>query len=339
MNKLKKIGLSALAGSLAMTTANAVDYSVSGDAIINYSSSDADYAIAESSTGKGLGVDTDLYFTASGELDNGFTVTFFQAANTDSSWSNSSSQVTIGMGSLGTLQVNNVAGSKANGIDDVTPYAFDEAWGASTDDTSFFGGSTASGSIDYRIPAQEIMGMTINASVTYDPAADEGAASARGANTSNNTGTAATLQIATPYGIEIGGGVENVDGSGAAATASATASDESSATGYVKYANGPITIGYQESYQNTMNSGRDLSATMMSVAYTAGDITVSYAEQTLTREATSDTVAVDSDLESIQAAYTMGAMTLSASLNETSNAGGTAGQTYEETELAVSFAF
>ena len=44
-------------------------------------------------------------------------------------------------------------------------------------------------------------------------------------------------------------------------------------------------------------------------------------------------------LESLQATYTMGAMTLGAALAETSNAGGTAGRTYEETELSVSFAF
>ena len=34
MNKLKKIGVSALAGSLAMVSANAVEYAVTGDAMI-----------------------------------------------------------------------------------------------------------------------------------------------------------------------------------------------------------------------------------------------------------------------------------------------------------------
>ena len=97
MDKLKTLGLSALAGSLALTSANAVDYSVSGDAILNYKSADADGDISEDSTGSGLGVDTDLYFNASGELDNGWTVSFFQAANTNAGWTNSSSQVTIGM--------------------------------------------------------------------------------------------------------------------------------------------------------------------------------------------------------------------------------------------------
>ena len=55
------------------------------------------------------------------------------------------------MGSLGTVQVNNVAGSKANGIDDVMPNAYEETWDSlSPDNPSFFGSSTGSGSIDYR---------------------------------------------------------------------------------------------------------------------------------------------------------------------------------------------
>ena len=38
MNNLKKLGLTALAGSLALTTANATEYSVTGDAILKYAS-------------------------------------------------------------------------------------------------------------------------------------------------------------------------------------------------------------------------------------------------------------------------------------------------------------
>ena len=34
MNNLKKLGLTALAGSLALTTANATEYSVTGDAVL-----------------------------------------------------------------------------------------------------------------------------------------------------------------------------------------------------------------------------------------------------------------------------------------------------------------
>ena len=53
---------------------------------------------------------------------------------------------------MGTLQFNNIAGAKANGIDDVMPAAYNETWDGLTlagNNPSFFGSSTASGSIDY----------------------------------------------------------------------------------------------------------------------------------------------------------------------------------------------
>ena len=41
MNKFKKIGLSALAGSLAAVSANAAEYAVTGDAYVSYQSEDS----------------------------------------------------------------------------------------------------------------------------------------------------------------------------------------------------------------------------------------------------------------------------------------------------------
>jgi len=336
MNNFKKIGLTALAGSLAVTSANAVDYSLSGDAIIKMTSRD-NPAGTEANNGKGIGVDTDLYFNASGELDNGFTVAFFQAANTDGAWSNSSSQVTVGMGSMGTLQINNIAGAKANGIDDVMPFAYEETWDA-TDGADhradFFGSSTASGSVDYRIPAQEMMGLTINASVTLDPNSDVGSTTAGGPGASTVSGTAYTLQLAHESGLEIGGGIETLDsGTGTAG------SDEDSATGYAKFSSGPISVGYQESYQNSANGAEDKEGEAWGVAYTSGDISVSYGESAHQNHGLNGSTVIETEMDSMQIAYTMGAMTISAATFETSNAAGTAGRTFEENELAISFAF
>ena len=334
MNNLKKIGLSALAGSLAVTSASAFDYTVSGNATMAYSSVDAP-AFAPSTTGKGLGLQTDLTFTGSGELDNGYTVDWFMILDTDAVVSNTSGTLAVGMGSLGTLQFNNHAGARANGIDDVTPNAYNETWDGLTssgNNPSFFGSATSSGSIDYRAPALDLAGVTANLSFTYDPAAEEGAASKGGQNTVNNVGTAVVLELSHESGLSIGGGQESVDGQ-------LGGSDEESATAYVKYSMGPITVGYQEAYQNTIDGGQDLEATMMGIAYTAGNLSVSYGESTYTTHAIGDTAAVESDLDSIQAAYTMGAMTISAAMSETGNAGNVAGQTHEENEIAVTFAF
>ena len=340
MNNIKKIGLTALAGSLAVTSANAVDYSLTGDAIIKMTSRD-NPAGTEANNGKGIGVDTDLYFNASGELDNGFTVAFFSAVDTNGAYSNSSSQVTIGMGSMGTLQINNIAGAKANGIDDVMPFAYEETWDA-TDGADhradFFGASTASGSVDYRIPTQELMGLSINASVTVDPNSDIGATAAGGPGASTVSGTAFTLELAHESGVSVGFGTETVENGGVVSSTS-TGADEESATGYIKYAMGPLTVGYQESYQDSANGAEDKEGEMMGISYSAGDISVSYGESEYSNAGVSDTASVSTDMDSIQIAYTVGAMTISAATFETSNAAGIAGRTFEENEIAVSFAF
>ena len=163
MNKLTKVGLSALAGSLAVVSANATDYSVTGDSQVVWSSAQGNEANAVTSNGRGIGTDTDIYFTAGGELDNGWTVSIFSAMDMEQSNAatsgglNSSAQVTIGLGSLGTFQFNEISGSAANGIDDVLPKAYEEAWDGTTHASSFhsFGSSTQSGSIDYRLPATD----------------------------------------------------------------------------------------------------------------------------------------------------------------------------------------
>ena len=345
MNNIKKIGVSALAGSLAMVSANAIDYTMTGGMLATYTTQQAGTEGSEADSGKGFGLATDLTFSAAGELDNGYTVDMMMAVDTNGALSNTSSQMTVGMGSLGTLQLNNIGGSKANGIDDITPNAYNETWDGLTSSNaanngSFFGSLTSSGSVDYRIPAQELGGITMNASVTYDP--NPGAAAAKGgvAAANGGSGVAYTLQLAHESGLEIGGGHETQDKQ----HNESSAGDGQNATAYIKYAAGGLTIAYQEAYQDTATDGisstPDKEFEALGIAYTSGDLTFSYGESEVTSKATGVTAAVPTiELESIQAAYVMGAMTISAAMSETSNDGGTAGQEYNENTLAVSFAF
>jgi hypothetical protein len=254
--------------------------------------------------------------------------------------SNTSAQLTVGMGSLGTLQVNNRYGSKANGIDDITPHAYNETWdGLSTVNPSSFGSRTMHGSLDYRIPAQELMGVTMNASVTLDPNANDSGGQKGGVGVTSVSGTAYTLQLAHESGVEIGGGIESVDD----ATGTALGSKTEASTVYIKYAAGGLSAAYQETYTNSLNGtsveGADIEESMMGVAYTAGDVTVSYGESTQQTKAVSNTVAgVEAELESLQVAYTMGAMTIAAAISETTGMVA-ATDKYEENTLSVSFAF
>ena len=351
MNNIKKIGLSALAGSLAMVSANATEYTMSGGMTATFTTQDAPTS-TEASSGKGLGFATDLGFNASGELDNGFTVGAFMSVDTNSALKNTSSQLTIGMGSLGTIQLNNIAGSKANSIDDITPNAYNETWDGLTvgdgttvlleNNPSFFGSQTSSGSIDYRMPAQAYMGTTVNASITLDPNAGAAAGSKGGVSASNTgSGKAVTVQVSHDLGIEVGIGHEE---SNVSELAGVPASDLSSQTAYVKYAVGGLSVAYQEAYRDAVaaagTAGADTEATMFGAAYTSGDFTFSYGESTLQTKAAGVTVArSEVQLDSVQAAYTMGAMTVSAAMSSTDNVGGVAGAAYEENTLAVSFAF
>ena len=347
MNNFKKVGLSALAGSLAMFSANAVEYAVTGDAQVVYSTQDQVGDSSTNSSGKGLGVDTDLYFNASGELDNGFTVSVFTALDLEQSNAatsggiNSSAQLTIGMGSLGTIQFNDVFGSAATSIDDVMPKAYEEPWDGTNHarSTDSFGSSTQSGSVDYRSPAFSIgSGITLSGAVTYDPNAGVGPAAAGGVASTAGSGEAAVIKIASDTGLTIGGGLEEVNGA-------ALGDGVNRSTVYALYAMGPISLGYQETYIDSAHDratveGADIEADMMAIAITSGDFSVSYAEQHETTQAVSDTlVLLEVEMSAIQAAYTMGAMTAAISMYETDNVGGVTAATFEETEISVSFAF
>ena len=349
MNKLTKVGLSALAGSLAVCSANAVEYSLTGDAQAVFSSAEGNEAGATGSNGKGFGVDTDLYVNASGELDNGWTVSIFSALNLEqantatSGGVNSSSQMTIGMGSLGTVQFNDVFGSGATSIDDVLPKAYEETWDGTTHASAFhsFGVSTQSGSVDYRTPAFSIGDISISATYTYDPdAGNYGYVSAGGVTPGQNEGEAYTIKV-SGMGLTLGAGSEEVEN----ASTSVGATDLQRATGYALYTNGPMTIGYQEYYVNSANASAsgaqapDNSGDGMGILFAQDSYSISYAEVNEQVEAISATTQeYETEMTALQATYTMGAMTIGASLYETDNPEGTTGK-YEETELSVSFAF
>ena len=69
MNKLTKIGVSALCGSLAaISSANAGDLTVTGGVDMSWISKQKD------TTGNPIGMGSNLTFAGSGELDNGWSV-------------------------------------------------------------------------------------------------------------------------------------------------------------------------------------------------------------------------------------------------------------------------
>ena len=91
MNKLTKIGVSALAGSLAAVSVNAAELAVTGSATLSYMSTDQENL----TTGNRFGSNSTMGFTASGDV-NGFTVTLMNAISDTAGVSSHYLQVDMG---------------------------------------------------------------------------------------------------------------------------------------------------------------------------------------------------------------------------------------------------
>ena len=161
MINLKKVGLTALAGSLAAVTAHAGEMSVSGSANVTYVTKSGD------NTAQSLGHDKDVKFSGSGELDNGFTFTLF--TNMKDDFAVSSTATVIDMGSLGSIGVGSGGGTNINGAyDEPIPTAYEENSDAGGQGAANYVGSYADGNgFTYQLPAMEMMGATITGGLDY----------------------------------------------------------------------------------------------------------------------------------------------------------------------------
>ena len=122
MNKMTKIGVSALCGSLAsVAAANAGGLDVTGVATATYTSLEGVV------TGNPLGMATSMTFTGNGELDNGSTFSVTIAHNNKSTYS--SSAIALTTPTLGTFTYDEGGGTGLDRIDDMLPTAWEEVDG------------------------------------------------------------------------------------------------------------------------------------------------------------------------------------------------------------------
>ena len=104
-NILKTIAV-LVSASLISVSAKAGELSVTGSAKFSYMSHGGN------DTGKAMGISNELNFTASGELDNGFTWTYHTELDPADGGvaSNDDTAIVIGMGDLGTLGIYDAEG-------------------------------------------------------------------------------------------------------------------------------------------------------------------------------------------------------------------------------------
>jgi len=159
MTNIKKIGLSALAGALAMTSANAASLTVAGETEISYTTGGGYLQ----DTGSPLGQANTITFTASGELDNGVTVDYKRT--TTDGFAADDSELVFGNILGGTLAFQST-GSPLDGIDNMTPTAHNDAEGmvGSINDVS-----GANGDFGIRYTISDALGTGVKFDYNYVP--------------------------------------------------------------------------------------------------------------------------------------------------------------------------
>mgnify|MGYP001361294096 CR=1 FL=1 len=137
MNKLTKVGLTALATSLVATASYAGELSVSGSASLTYTGLDS-----RSDTNP-WGMGDSVKFNGSGDLDNGMTVSVYYELD---GGTYDDYNLKLGMGDMGTLSFSGASssGSGVDSVKDIVPKAYTPVYEAANE----VGGAADNGLLD-----------------------------------------------------------------------------------------------------------------------------------------------------------------------------------------------
>ena len=306
MTNLKKVGLTALAGSLAAigyAQAGALD--VTGTARMEFSTD----STATTNT-DAFAQNTSISFSGSGELDNGMNVSYFslQAAGANSSTQN----VSVDMGDMGKISLSTNDMHGIGTIADKVPNGGEQPW----DDIGTHG-APEQGIADPH--ASQMLGYTVSlaaAKVTTALSYDQ-----------NSPSTSLAVSLPLMEGLEVGAGI---------ATDQDTATTEQDIqTMYAKYTMGGISVGYQTTDVEPTAANTDIERNAYGISFAVNDnLSVGYGVS----DTEFDALALDEENKGIGIAYTSGGMKLGIINNQKDNAGGAAGDD-ETLEFQLTFAF
>ena len=330
MDKLRKVGLSALAGSLAMFSANA-DVALTGSGEFTYTNAGG----TSDETGNPFGLSHTISVTGSGEMDNGWSYSVFTGfAGQD--LATDSNSLTITMGDLGTFSFDQGVGiAGITTLKNEVPTAYEEAGhGVSGSGNSLDGAGNAS-ALGYASPS--FGGLSL--SLEWHPSVSSTAAQAGGTSgageTSSNVNYAVTYAPAMVEGLTLAYGASKTE-----TMSSASANDDEEMTMAINYVNGALSLGYQvsEVQSGTANvNGNNVEE--YGIAFAVNEnLSVSYNQADNEDDDPSGTN-VTEDSSGVSVAYTMGSASFRLAANEADNVNGITGQTDESMELSLKLSF
>ena len=322
MNNFKKIGLTALAGSLVATSvAYAGALEATGSAEMKMTNN------SQLATGRTVGMGNSVYLKGSGETDGGLNVSLSfeldQGASDGTAGVYDNHSVSVGNDTLGTLTVHGHGGSNAAAALDTT--AAGDFWdntlgiGTATGGAGDTPQASASGNglIVYSLPSM-VDGLSVG--VSYASAGE------------NNEGS-------TAYGLTYAG-VEGLSVSYGKGESNQTINvDQDQTVMKASYVYGPITLAASNNDFDHTTAGNDQEVKSYAISYSITDsISVTYGEETI--EKTGKTS--DIEIEGITASYTSGGMTAAVTSIEATNVDHSSTGTNNDNEfwkVSLSFAF
>ena len=309
MTNVKKLGLTALAGSLVATSAYAGALDVTGTAKVTYASLDESEV-----TGNPWSMSQGIGFAGSGDLDLG-TLSY---TYTSTNMAFSSSNLKLDMGDSGTISFAN--GASLTGMQayyDKMPTAGENVWDDLDGQANGVATMSTANTLGY---SNTFAGIGISAA--YNKSA--------GAATDGSSKSIALTSAGLVDGGEIGYAHADVAGS---TNNNGTDSD----TVYVTYTAGSVTMGAQLTQIDKSAANSDVDRTHVAVSVAVNEnLSVSLGQSVVEFESTGSD---DQEDVGLAFSYTMGSMTIAGFQNSEDNTGGTQGTDDSVTELSVAFAF
>ena len=333
MTNLKKIGLSALAGSLVAFSANAVEMSVTGTAEVTYTTSGGK---GSAPTGNPWGSNTSIKFSGSGDVGFG-TATIVRTLNDGANHSTYSDNFvsayqTLDMGSLGTLSFDAAGGGLegTTAYDDLLPTAYEEVWNGVGSGTAYAAGAASNDTIGY---SNSFGAMGISLAHSKEGTRATGDGGNGGTSTTSLTDWVVTLDGSAFVDGLNGGVMHSVNESTVAGV-----NDGTVFGGWVNYSTGPVSVGYRLT-ENAAGSGTEKNVEAYAIAFNVNDeMSVSVATQDIEFDVPSGTNTTET-INAFNASYTMGAASLRGTVSEASDDAGVSGSDDEHMEISLVLSF
>jgi outer membrane protein OmpU len=308
MTNIKKIGLSALAGSLAATSAFAGALDVTGAAKLTYVSQDETEV-----TGNPFSMSKGITFAGSGDVGNDMTINY---SYTMSDAAFSASSLKLDMGDMGVASFGSESSPHGiNAYTDKMPTAGEQVWDdldgqanglAEIEDAGILGYAN-----DYGL---------FGVSASYQPGGEGMSESSK------------SLVLSA----EPADGVSLFVGMGDKAGASTNTGTDLTTLGGT-YTTGAITAGLQVSNLDLAAANSDQDRYHGAISFAVNEkMSVSYGMSTIEFESAGS---VDQEDSGFAISYTMGSMTVAAFANASDNVGGTNGTDDTVKEISLAFAF